>query len=35
MGECPNCEQVYADWWEGTFKIGGRFEPADDDGRAT
>jgi hypothetical protein len=22
MGDCPKCGQTYADWWEGTFKIG-------------
>jgi hypothetical protein len=21
-GECEICGQFYADWWEGTFKIG-------------
>ena len=21
-GQCPSCGQVYADWWEGTFKLG-------------
>ena len=31
MGECPKCGQVYADWWEGTFKIGGRAEGSSDD----
>lgn len=21
-GDCSTCGQVYADWWEGTFKLG-------------
>lgn len=21
-GECEGCGQAYADWWDGTFKIG-------------
>lgn len=24
-GECEECSQLYVDYWEGTFKIGGSF----------